>query len=49
MLPETAYVKLSWCLARARDLEEVKRLMLTPIAGELGERSMPAIREAAVA
>ncbi len=47
MLSETAYVKLSWCLARARDLEEVKRLMLTPIAGELGERSMPSIREAA--
>ncbi|MEM0329428.1 MAG: Glu-tRNA(Gln) amidotransferase subunit GatD [Nitrososphaerota archaeon] len=46
MLPETAYVKLSWCLARARDIEEVKSLMLTPIAGELGGRSMPSIREA---
>lgn len=41
MLPETAYVKLSWALARAKDLEEVRRLMLTPIAGELGERSLP--------
>ncbi len=46
MLPETAYVKLSWCLARARDLEDVKRLMLTPIAGELGERSLPVREEA---
>lgn len=41
MLPETAYVKLSWALAQARDLEEVKRLMLAPIAGEIGNRSMP--------
>jgi glutamyl-tRNA(Gln) amidotransferase subunit D len=47
MLPETAYVKLSWCLARARDPEEVKRLMLTSIAGELGERSIPSTQEAA--
>ncbi len=48
MLPETAYVKLSWCLARARDLEEVEKLMLTPIAGELRGRSMPSIREAII-
>ena len=41
MLPETAYVKLSWSLARARDLDQVKELMTTPIAGELGERSVP--------
>lgn len=41
MLPETAYIKLSWALARAKDLEEVRKLMLTPIAGELGERSLP--------
>ena len=45
MLPETAYVKLSWSLARARDLEDVKRLMLTPISGELGARSLPSRRE----
>jgi len=44
MLPETAYVKLSWCLARARDLEEVRSLMLTPISGELGGRSMPSLQ-----
>ena len=38
MIAETAYVKLSWVLARTRDLGEVRRLMLTPLAGELGER-----------
>jgi len=38
MLAETAYVKLSWALRRARDLEEVRRIMLTPLAGEIGER-----------
>ncbi len=45
MLPETAYIKLSWCLGRARDLDEIRRLMLTPIAGELGERSLPSEME----
>jgi len=45
MLPETAYVKLCWALARARDVEEVRRLMLTPLAGELGARSLPAWME----
>ena len=43
MLPETAYVKLSWCLARAKSLEEVEELMLKPIAGEVGGRSMPSM------
>ncbi|MGC9209942.1 MAG: Glu-tRNA(Gln) amidotransferase subunit GatD [Acidilobus sp.] len=38
MLPETAYVKLSWVLRRTRDLEEVRRLMLTNLAGELNPR-----------
>ncbi len=38
MIPETAYVKLSWILARTRDPAEVRRLMTTPLAGEMGER-----------
>lgn len=38
MIAETAYVKLSWVLAHTRDLEEVKRLMQTPLAYEIGER-----------
>ncbi|MGC8936053.1 MAG: Glu-tRNA(Gln) amidotransferase subunit GatD [Candidatus Methanomethylicaceae archaeon] len=39
MLPETALVKLMWVLAQTRDPEEVRRLFLTNIAGELSERS----------
>ncbi|MCS7365503.1 MAG: Glu-tRNA(Gln) amidotransferase subunit GatD, partial [archaeon GB-1867-035] len=39
MLPETAYVKLMWTLAQTRNLEEVKRIMLTNIAGEINPRS----------
>jgi len=38
MLPEVAYVKLAWTLGQTNDLEEVKRIMLTPIAGETTER-----------
>jgi glutamyl-tRNA(Gln) amidotransferase subunit D len=38
MLPETAFVKLSWVLARERDLKEVRRLMLTNLAGEINPR-----------
>lgn len=41
MLPEVAYVKLSWALHRANEPERLKQVMLTPIAGEVGERSMP--------
>jgi len=35
MLPEVAAVKLMWVLGHTTDPEEVKRLMLTNIAGEL--------------
>jgi len=38
MLPETAYVKLGWALGQTGDPEKVKRIMLTPIAGEITER-----------
>ena len=39
MLPETAYVKLSWILgSKTRDLVEVKKLMTTNIAGEINPR-----------
>ncbi|OYT62516.1 MAG: Glu-tRNA(Gln) amidotransferase GatDE subunit D [Thermofilum sp. ex4484_15] len=40
MLPETALVKLMWVLARTRDLEEVRKLMLTDIAFEINRRSL---------
>jgi len=38
MLPEVAYVKLGWALGQTADLDEVQRIMLTPIAGEITER-----------
>lgn len=38
MLPEVAYVKLGWALGQTSDLEKVKKIMLTPIAGEITER-----------
>ena len=39
MLPETAYVKLGWALAQARNIEEVKEIMLKNYAGEISERT----------
>jgi glutamyl-tRNA(Gln) amidotransferase subunit D len=38
MLPEVAYMKLCWALGQSHDREEVKKIMLTPIAGEITER-----------
>jgi glutamyl-tRNA(Gln) amidotransferase subunit D len=38
MLPEVAYVKLGWTLGHTRNLEEVERMMLTPVNGEITER-----------
>jgi glutamyl-tRNA(Gln) amidotransferase subunit D len=38
MLPEVAYVKLGWALGQTRDSEQVKDIMLNPIAGETTER-----------
>lgn len=39
MLPETALVKLMWVLANSKDSDAAKRLLLTPIAGEIDMRS----------
>lgn len=38
MLPETAYVKLGWVLSQEKNLEKVKKLMLSNVAGEINER-----------
>jgi glutamyl-tRNA(Gln) amidotransferase subunit D len=38
MLPEVAYIKLGWALGQTSDLEEVKRIMLTPINDEITKR-----------
>jgi len=35
LLPEVAYIKLGWALGQTTDREEVKKLMLTPIAGDI--------------
>ncbi len=40
MLPEVAYVKLMWVLGHTENYEEVKNLMLTPLAGEIKPRSL---------
>ena len=41
MLPEVAYVKLGWVLGHTQNREEVKKMMLTPVAGEITEREPP--------
>ncbi len=38
MLPEVAFMKLSWALGQTTDREEVKRIMLTPICDEITQR-----------
>ena len=38
MLPEVAYIKLGWALGQTDDTEKVKKIMLTPIAGEITRR-----------
>ncbi len=38
MLPEVAYVKLGWALGQTNDLEEVKRIMLTPMNDDITPR-----------
>ncbi len=39
--PETALVKLMWVLGHTKDPKEVKKIMLTNIAGEITERIKP--------
>jgi len=41
MLPEVAFVKLSWVLAQTRDLAEVRKLMLTNMVYEINPRHTP--------
>ena len=38
MLPETAYVKLMWAMGQTKDPDEVRKIMLTNIAGEFASR-----------
>ncbi|MHA1723551.1 MAG: Glu-tRNA(Gln) amidotransferase subunit GatD [Promethearchaeota archaeon] len=41
LLPEVAYVKLGWVLGQTNNPEEIKKLLLTNIAGEFVEREIP--------
>lgn len=41
MLSEVALVKLMWALRRADDMAELVRIMLTPVAHEVGARILP--------
>lgn len=38
MMPEVAYIKLGWALGQTSDLNEVKKIMLTPISHDMTER-----------
>ncbi len=38
MLPEVAYIKLGWALGQTSDLEEVRKIMLTPICDDITKR-----------
>ncbi len=35
MLPEVAYIKLGWALGQTNDLDEVKKIMLTPVKDDI--------------
>lgn len=41
MLPETAFVKLGWVLGHTKDIKDVRKQMLTNMAGEITERTLP--------
>ena len=40
MLAETALVKMMWCLAQAKNIDEAKELLLTNIANEFSKRTV---------
>jgi glutamyl-tRNA(Gln) amidotransferase subunit D len=40
MIAETAVVKMMWAFGQTEDVSEVKRLMLSDVAGEIDERSI---------
>lgn len=39
MLPEVAYIKLMHVLAKSKNMQKIRKLMLTNVAGEITERS----------
>jgi glutamyl-tRNA(Gln) amidotransferase subunit D len=40
LLPETAYVKLSWCMGQTDDIDKVTELMKTNLVGEYNPRTL---------
>ncbi len=40
MLTETALVKLMWVLPQTKSLDKVREMMLTPVAGEITDRTL---------
>jgi glutamyl-tRNA(Gln) amidotransferase subunit D len=38
MLPEVAYIKLGWALGQTNDLDEVRKIMLSPINDDITQR-----------
>ncbi len=38
MLTETAFVKMMFALGRSKDMGEIRKFMMAPVAGEIGER-----------
>ena len=41
MLPEVAYMKLCWALGQSKNPDEIKKMMRTPMAGEITPREPP--------
>jgi glutamyl-tRNA(Gln) amidotransferase subunit D len=49
MLSETALVKLMWTLPQTRSIDEIRNLMLKPIAGDMSDRTTIREEQAVVA
>ena len=39
MLPEVAYVKLGWILGHTKEMDKIREMMGTNLAGEITSRS----------
>jgi glutamyl-tRNA(Gln) amidotransferase subunit D len=42
-LPETAFTKLMWVLGHTKNMDKIRKMMLTNYAGEITDRSKPEI------
>ncbi len=39
-LPETAYIKLMWVLGHTKEMDEITKMMMTNLAGEISDRTI---------